>query len=323
MRAISRVILVILWPISTIVAIVLDALLQPSKKAIRPSLIALLLTGLLTTESIFFEHSTFTKQEAMSRIQKLYSQLPALVPDNPILFVSYSAPGVWVASEIDAMLLSQDLGWPVMNGYSAYNPPGYGPTLNCDQAAIRITSYMPIIGSSDPSYFTDIYQRVVSINNGYCDPQGVEQIPTISEYSGPFPQEVFSGISLTIQSVEKVGDHLVISVDIENKSSFDLPTFSLTNNRFRLAWRMVDVTHQTPAPGFDTRKEVAYDVLAGGHTLVAIIAMPPTEKGQYYIEVSAVQESVAWFHDRGMQPAISTQIIEVTANHQWIVVNSR
>jgi hypothetical protein len=323
MRAISRVILVILWPISVITAIVLDALLQPSKKAIRLFLIALTLTGILISESIFFEHSTFTKQETKARIQKLRAQLPASVPDNPILFVSYSEPEDWVASEIDAMLLSQDLGWPVMNGYSAYNPPGYGPTLNCDQAAIRVTSYMPIIRSSDPLYFGDIYRRIVFINNGYCDPKWLEYIPSISEYSGPFPQEIFSGISLTIQSVKKVGDHLVIQVDIDNNSSFDLPTFSLTNNRFRLAWQMVDVTQQTPPTGFNTRKEVAYDVPAGGHALVTIIANPPYEEGQYYIEVSAVQESVAWFHDRGMQPVISTQIIHVTENHRWFIVNSQ
>lgn len=321
MRAISRVILVILWPASLIISGVLDAFLRQSKDKGKFALLALGLTGFLVADSVFFNHSSFTKSEAQSRIQNLHAHLPTAYPDNPVLFVSYSEPSDWVATEIDAMLLSQDLGWPVMNGYSGHNLPGYGYTLNCDQAAIRITSYMPYIRRSDLSYFNDIFQRVVPINLGYCDPQWLEQTPVITEFSGPFPQELFSGIFLTIKTVERVENHLVVQVEINNTSSIDLPALSLTNNRFRLSWRMIDVTHETPAPEFVSRKEVAYDVPAGGNAVVTIITFPTAGKGRYYIEVSAVQESIAWFHERGMETVKSDQLIDVDENGQWIVIN--
>jgi hypothetical protein len=56
---------------------------------------------------------------------------------------------------------------------------------------------------------------------------------------------------------------------------------------------------------------VPFDVPAHGRTLLDITVDVPHKAGQYKLQVSIVQEGVAWFHDKGMSIATSEQVVNV------------
>lgn len=320
-RAVSRIILVLMWPIALFISVELDALMSLSVRTFNFSAIVLIFLVLMVAESVFYNHTTFSKLDAYSRIQTLRQQIPSNLPEDPVLFVSNPDSSSWFLTELDAMLLSQNLGWPVMNGYSGNLPKGYGPTTSCDQTVVRIIRYMNSNKITDPSFYNNLIQRVVLVGSEDCN--WPKEMPAFSftQFSGPFSQELFSGISINALSLTKKEKHLLIQVDVENHSSQTLPSESSSGNPFRLSWRMIDVKLNNPVSGFDTRKDLFSDIPAGGHALMTIVTDPPVESGEYSVEISAVQEGFAWFHDRGMLPARSTQTINVDDSGQWTISN--
>ena len=115
-RAVTRIILVLMWPLSFFISVVADGILRNSPANFNGSVIILLLLGFMMTESALFNHDTFPKAEAVRRIQALREKIPASIPDEPILFAWNPDNLPWYYTELDAMLLSQDLGWPALNG---------------------------------------------------------------------------------------------------------------------------------------------------------------------------------------------------------------
>jgi hypothetical protein len=320
-RAVTRIILLLMWPIALFISIVADALLRISNKILIYSIIILLLLSLMIAESVFYNHDTFLKADAYARIQTLRKELPISESKDPILFVWNPDNDLWYLNELDAMMLSQDIGWPVLNGYSGNMLDGYGPTKDCDQAVARIIRYMNFEQTHDVSFYKNLISRVVTVGPEECRLPNEMSIMQFSKYPGSFSQELFSGVSINIISLTKKEDFLFIQVDIENNSSQTLPAESSTGNPFSISWRITDANDGNPVSDFDTRKYLSSDIPAGSHALMTIIAAPPTIKGKFNIEVSAVQENIAWFHDRGMDLAKSTQIIIVNDLNQWIISN--
>ncbi len=163
-----------MWPIAVFISIVTDALLRIPNRYRFYSAFALLVMAGVMSESVFFTHDTFLIAETDSRIQTLREQLPTSIPENPVLYVWDPTDIPWYLNELDAMLLSQDLGWPVINGYSGNLAPGYGPTKSCEQAVTRIKSYMNFSNITDPLFYNTMISRIVSIGPEQChwNPEG-------------------------------------------------------------------------------------------------------------------------------------------------------
>jgi len=69
------------------------------------------------------------------------------------------------------MIVGQELGVPVLNGYSGYFPPGYGPfspSNNCGIAIERIEKYMTLFELPNSLSKEDILNRIVSIGPQPC-----------------------------------------------------------------------------------------------------------------------------------------------------------
>lgn len=322
-RAVSRIILVLLWPIALFISIELDALLRLNNQVFNYSIIGIIFLSLMIIESALFNHVTFSKAEAYSRILTLREQIPSNLPEDPVLFVWNPNSSKWYFTELDAMMLSQDLGWPVLNGYSGNTIKGYGQTKGCDQAISRIISFMDHQNITDTSYYYNFISRIVSIGPINC--KWIKNLrmphPSYSQSSGAFSKDIYSGIIIKIVSLTKKKNFLIIHIDVENHSSILLPAGSLSGNPFQLSWRMIDTNQKDPYQGFDSRKDLISDIPPGDHALMTIITSPPTEKGEYSVEISAVQENIAWFHDRGMSISKSTQKIIVTDESKWTISN--
>ena len=177
-RAVTRMMLVLMWPLSLFIAWVVDGfILRFSQQFQWMQAAAYLVVGFLVVESVFYTHSTYGKADAQSRLNDLTQQIPAIIPANPVLFVAENQQEPFWAKEIDAMLLTQELGWSTMNGYSGNYPPGYFFSNSCKQAPTRIKNYMDFAGISNESFYLESMRRVVPLGFEDCDPTWWEKMP--------------------------------------------------------------------------------------------------------------------------------------------------
>jgi len=177
-RAITRIMLVVMWPLSLFIAWVVDGFILRFTQQFRwMQIAAYLVAGLLVVESVFYTHSTYVKADAQSRLDSLIKQIPAIVPANPVLFVAENQQEPFWAKEIDAMLVTQELGWSTMNGYSGNYPPGYMSSNSCKQLPLRIKNYMDFAGITSESFYLEIMKRVVPLGFEDCDPTWWEKMP--------------------------------------------------------------------------------------------------------------------------------------------------
>ena len=174
-RAVSRLFLVLMWPLSVFIAWVVSEL--SLKKSFWGWGVVFLMLVLMVSESSFYHHSIYDKVDAQGRIEELRAKLPADVPENPVLYVGWDGQGSFVEEEIDAMLLAQDLGWPTLNGYSGNFPPNYSPPDSCYQLPVRIATFMVHYEIFDLSYYYDLMDRMVLIDFEDCDPAWWDAIP--------------------------------------------------------------------------------------------------------------------------------------------------
>ena len=177
-RAVTRIMLVVMWPLSLFIAWVVDGFILRFTQQLRwMQTAAYLIVGLLVAESVFYTHSTYSKADAQSRLNDLTQQIPAVVPANPVLFVAENQQEPFWAKEIDAMLLTQELGWSTMNGYSGNYPPGYTVSNSCKQVPSRIKTYMDFTGISSENFYLEIMKRVVPLGFEDCNPSWWEKMP--------------------------------------------------------------------------------------------------------------------------------------------------
>jgi hypothetical protein len=172
-RAIGRFQLVAMWPLAVYGAWVFDGLTAGLRvSTIWGRVLRLALLAALMMESILYHHTTLAKDDSTVRIARLRQRIPASVPADPVLLVQNPGkPGETMTAEVDAMLLSQDLGWPALNGYSGNFPPGYalpGGCLPSQAASDRIRQYMAFEGISDPRFLSGIESRLVWLDAPEC-----------------------------------------------------------------------------------------------------------------------------------------------------------
>src|SRR5574340_294843 len=194
-RAVSRIILILMWPLALLVAYGIDSLVAQD---VRPRLLNIglagILSGLLLVESVYVQHAAYDKMEARNRLATLRVQIPADVPAQPILAVASQPGDLWSATEVDAMLLGQELGWPVLNGYSGNFAPGFGETAACSDIPGRIIRFMEFARISSDGFYLNMINRTVPVGFDDCDRSWWSQRPSISTGSGSLSQEQVEGL---------------------------------------------------------------------------------------------------------------------------------
>ena len=84
LRAVTRVQLVVMWPLTLYTAWVIDGLLGQLRPRLRwMKVIAYLAAGLLLAESVFYNHLTYNKYDAQKRLVEIRQLIPASIPERP------------------------------------------------------------------------------------------------------------------------------------------------------------------------------------------------------------------------------------------------
>jgi len=232
--------------------------------------------------------------------------MPTLDLKDSIVFVTGRPDDPHIkAVELDGMIFAQDRHLPTLNGYSGNAPPGYLDLLPCISFQNRLNSYFDLVKKSNLNS-DSLAKRVVLIPLVPCSGAfALANNKTINS-------ELASKIRLSMQ-VEVNTPDLLVAVSIENASDEIFSTLS-TKGPIRLSWRFIKIDAEGQVkenPLWTERKDVSF-VLKQTQVEALKIALP-AQAGRYQLEVSMVQDGVAWFHELGM--IVPKYLLEVS---KWI-----
>ncbi len=141
-RAVTRIALVLIYPVAFIFGAVVTHLmtaLAPARsgsKSMLQLLLGISVLGLTVVDQAtgFSAAGGVTKRECKRRLAKLEAKIVQARANNftrNVLWVNDQSDKnfVWSFESIDAMLAGQDLGLNVVNGYSGLIPKGYPPAM--------------------------------------------------------------------------------------------------------------------------------------------------------------------------------------------------
>ncbi len=149
-RAMTRVALILLMPLSFAVGYEFDALLRNVSKAPAGACaaVAALLVGAMAVWDSGVRCVTTEKSYVQERVAKLKqsaavsSPAPTLKWDGPILAAFRTNPSEPnYLTHLDAMLAAQDLNLVTVNGSSRFAPPGFRPFSDCEGLAAMFQDY--------------------------------------------------------------------------------------------------------------------------------------------------------------------------------------
>jgi hypothetical protein len=147
-RAVSRIILVMLFPVAVLVAIGVDRLLQLTLPwGMMPrGLLAVAIVASLTIETVYYVPHHAAVQTWQDRQRGLRSLIRDELPKDTILFVTQRQTEPFYITELDAMIYAQDHRLATLNGYSGSTPRGYAYPDPCLLSDVRLQGYFSFRG---------------------------------------------------------------------------------------------------------------------------------------------------------------------------------
>ena len=303
-RAVSRIVLVMLLPLGILVAIAIQYAISLRSKPVIRAITAIIFLLLLVSETVFYRPYSTQISKWHARQLQLKELLPKALNKDDILFVT-GKPGDYQDGviELDAMILAQDLGLATLNGYSGNFPKGYVEPYPCVSYQDRIASFFEINKNTVLDQ-NELDRRIKQISLFKC--------PVEPERMGNFVINHAIASKVILASTSEIkSDRLYIAVSITNTGDQIFSSLS-SKGPVRLSWRYVPLNpNGSPAanPDWIARKNL-YFVLKKDQTELEILELAlPKTSGKYLFEMSLVQDGVAWFHDLGMPT--SQQIIQI------------
>ena len=147
-RAVSRIILVMLLPLAVLVAVGVDRLLQLTLPwgMIPRGLLVVAIVASLTIETVYYVPHHAAVQTWQDRQRGLRSLIKDTMPRDTILFVTQRQTEPFYITELDAMIYAQDNRLATLNGYSGSTPPGYVYPDPCLPSDVRLQGYFVFRG---------------------------------------------------------------------------------------------------------------------------------------------------------------------------------
>jgi hypothetical protein len=311
-RAVSRIILVILFPIALLVGLGIDRLVSIKKRrALFASFAAFLVAGVIAESATIRQASVPLAEWRAYEIERM-AHLPGEVPRDAILFVP-SAPDVArYMTELDGMAIAQRLGVSTINGYSGNAPVGFGLIDEpCQDLINRLVGHAQS-ARINRELLRELMSKVLFVGRDVnCELP--DTLPVRSRHFGALAMRQYRDMSIELPNLEITDSkQLVQDVVVRNASDKPLPSLSASGNPIFLSWRMVRL--EAPVPGaldWTPRIELVEDVPANGILQQREFISAPSQSGRYRVQWTLVQEGIRWFHNAGMSIAQSDALIVV------------
>lgn len=302
-RAVSRIILVMLFPVAIIVASAIDAAGARSKAwgVLVGALMALCVAEAASIKpykaSIAFEKAHYAAVRA---------KFPEVIPGDAIVYVPTGNDQN--LDELDGMLVAQETGTVTPNGYSGNIPAGYGGhAAPCAQVGGRMAAAKLFYANKLKKAFPDDQDRPLLVA---AHPECSRL--NLREDESPFPVAQMSRVRLEITSVDESGKDLLVRFRIENHADHSLYASPATFP-VRISWRFVPVGSRPGAEGWSSRVELTQegDVRPGAVRMVEARVRLPDQPGVYTLNATLVNEGRTWFQDHGFAVQTFDKTFEV------------
>lgn len=294
-RVVSRIGLVMIMPVALLVALGVDSKWRVSKEW---RMAILLLAAFMVREAGAMKSGTFAVAEAQARTDRLKAKLTSPLPVDAVFFNPVRPDEDSYLSELDGVVLAQDMGRPTLNGYSGYTPSGYAPLASasgCSQASARLQGAADFYAQRADHGVAPTGGTLVVIGNPPCSPATLH----------PFPLSEAARITVRIDSVQRVGTEYLVRVSVHNGSRYELDTATAEPEPLRLSWQEFPSHGKFASDAWQSRVDLREGgALKPGETREVQFAMPALPAGQSELAVSLVLEGRSWLHDHGMQPAL-------------------
>ncbi|AZP11731.1 hypothetical protein [Undibacterium parvum] len=307
-RAVTRIALVMLMPISILVAIGTQQLWNKidiknmSAKLVFALIIIILLGAEVVTYKIYNTSIAVWAAQQTALKNKLTMPLTA----DTILYVSGKSSDPSFVTELDGMILAQDMRHPTLNGYSGNAPPNYLDPSPCTSFHNRINAYakfqeLPLAAANV------LAARVMVVALENC-----EHEPIIAG-SGKIAASQAEHIQLSLSDITLDQSFLKTKLSIQNNSEADFNTLRSDGPALRVSWRFINEKskNQELNANWEPRQDMALTIAPKTSASIDLLAILPSLPGNYQFQVSMVQDGVEWFHNMGMK-IVSTPITVTT-----------
>jgi hypothetical protein len=140
-RAVSRIILVLLLPVTILVALGFEYGLQSVHGRVLKPIVILLALIVLAAETVWYQPHHAAVQTWLDRQKGMNSFITTALPRDAILYVTQRQSEPFYITELDAMIYAQDHHLRTLNGYSGSTPAGYAYPDPCLPVDTRLTGY--------------------------------------------------------------------------------------------------------------------------------------------------------------------------------------
>lgn len=300
-RAMTRIVLVLLFPMAYLSAVAVDRLMMQSGFRGRVSVFILIVLMIVEFSAIF--PGATAKAEWRKRVENTEAMLPENLAQDAILFFAQGDDPHY-AKELDAMWVALNNNRSTMNGYSGLYPPGFAVVFgdDCTEVPKRILSYLDFAGQSgNKEAYLNLMKRIVPIGFSGCDQRWWSSIPPHTRAERIYTKEEIKHLSYEYLGQQKSAGLDYVMIRIVNKASQDFAASSSLKKPIRLSYRFIDADGN-PSSGWDTRKDLPFDIPANGSLDVRMLIDPKSARGDEILQISMVQEYVFWAHDIGIAP---------------------
>ena len=299
-RAMCRLDQALLFPLAYLCGVGVDEL--RTRRRWAPQLILMAALPALIFEFSDVSMSFSSKQEWVDRLALEDHAVPAGLPRTAILLFAQKGP--YPYSDIDAMWVAMDRGLKTMNGYSGLLPPGESLEFgdDCAEAPRRVDAYLAFNRQpNDAEQYRRLINRVVPVGLKFCDPAWLASQPQFTVTDRAYTEQEIRNIAYTFVRTEKADGRTKVFFTIKNAGKTAIAASSSVGYPIRVSWRYLDPTGK-PVSGWDTRRDIPFDIPAHGALPMWIAIDPAMEVAGGTLEISLVQDGRFWAHDIGVKP---------------------
>lgn len=309
-RAVSRVILIMMLPVAIMAAIGVESLqrVRPAKW-IAPIAIAVA----LALELLAYQTGSTPFAAWRSRLEPLSAALErAPRSADPVLYVTGRTQEPFFLTELDGMVFAQDQKLPTLNGYSGNAPPNYIPPFPCTPPAARIYALAGSVLARAGHTQEEVLSRAQWIQLEPCPSQHV----ATDAAPEPPSEDQAKNIKLDATVTRSGPNELRVLLRIRNNGSSTLHTLSRVGHPLRLSWRFVraPATATLADPPWDGRHDAYLSIPPGGEEEIPVLLQEPASPGSYELQFSIVAEGYEWLHNLKMP--IARVSSESLASHE-------
>lgn len=298
LRGVSRYIIVAAFPVMIAVMVLLE---QSDVFGRARRFIPFVFVAWLAFDGAIQHRSLFSARQNREHLATVMENVRhSDFSSNSVLAYKGSEAFPFLVNQIDAMLISQTLGVPTLNGYSGNFVPGYQGESSCMGFARQLKAYDIWARERALPRLSDLNFEVVVVGIEDCD-LSQERLAKFAYTKGLAPTvEAATRISLQNPRVEPEGNQFKVFVSLHNESTEIL--HAMGKNPFRLSWRFPQVTDSV-AVGWDpNRAEIGIDIAPGAKQEISFTIDPEGHAITEPMQLTFVVDGKFWAHDIGVMP---------------------